>query len=64
MNGITSKQIEGSQNRRRRAWLRSRRHYHNPMLVLNMSMCNSENGWETGWNRFFNPPGSHENVWC
>lgn len=30
------------------------------MLVLSMSVFNSE----AGWNRIFNPVPRHENVWC
>jgi hypothetical protein len=63
MNATTSKQIKLGRNRRRRAWFRSRNRYHNPVLVLNMSMFNSETGWETGWNRIFSQRSTHENVW-
>ena len=64
MNATSSKQIKVSRSRRRPACFGSRRRYHNPMLVLNMSIFNSETGWETGWNRIFSPRPSHENVWC
>jgi hypothetical protein len=63
MNATTSKQIKVGRNRPRRASLRWRNRYHDPLLVLNMSMFNSETGWETGWNRIFNQRSSHENVW-
>jgi hypothetical protein len=33
---------------------------HDPMLVLNMSISNSDRGW----NRIFNPLPQRENVWC
>ena len=80
MNATSSEQIKVSRSRWRPACFGSPRRYHNPMLVLNMSLgggsgssClwvrsrsifNSETGWETGWNRIFNPRPSHENVWC
>ena len=63
-NTTRSKQVKVSRSRRQPACSGSRGHYHNPMLVLNMSIFNSEAGWETGWNRIFNPNPSHENVWC
>lgn len=44
---------------RSRHWLRRRRRQHDPMLVLNISIFNSTDGW----NRVFNPVPRHENVW-
>lgn len=43
-----------------RQWFRGRRRWHNPMLVLNMSIFNSSGGW----NRIFNPVAHPETVWC
>ena len=43
-----------------RKWVLSRRRWHDPMLVLNMSIFNSG----SGWNRIFNPVPARENVWC
>ena len=40
-----------------RELFRRRRRKHDPMLVLNMSVFNSEDGW----NRVFNPLKVHEN---
>jgi hypothetical protein len=40
-----------------RAKFRRRRRTHDPMLVLNMSLFNSEDGW----NRVFNPVKVREN---
>jgi hypothetical protein len=37
----------------------ARRHWHDPMLVLNMSIFN----FDGGWNRVFNPIPQRENVW-
>lgn len=42
-----------------RKWFQRRRRWHDSMLVLNMSIFNSENGW----NRILNRLPSHENVW-
>lgn len=44
---------------RRRKFFQRRRRWHDPMLVLNMSIFNSDNGW----NRILNRLPSHENVW-
>jgi hypothetical protein len=41
-------------------WFRRSRRRHDPMLVLNMSIFNSERGW----NRIFDPLPQRENVWC
>ena len=41
-------------------WFHRRRHAHDPMLVLNMSIFNSERSWEP----VFNPMASRENVWA
>jgi len=43
-----------------RKWFRARRRWHDPMLVLNMSIFNSG----SGWNRVFNSVRARENVWC
>jgi hypothetical protein len=43
-----------------RKWLRARQRWHDPMLVLNMSIFNSG----SSWNRIFNPVSQRENVWC
>ena len=45
--------------RRSGRWFRRACRRHDPMLVLNMSIFNSDRGW----NRIFNPPLQHENVW-
>ncbi len=41
----------------RRGIFRRRRRMHDPMLVLNMSIFNFDNGWD----RIFNPLKAHEN---
>ena len=43
-----------------RKWFRARRHRHDRMLVLNMSIFNSG----SRWNRIFTPISQRENVWC
>jgi hypothetical protein len=43
--------------RERRGILRPRRRMHDPLLVLNMSIFNLDDGW----NRTFNPLKIHEN---
>ena len=40
-----------------RETFRHRRRVHDPMLVLNMSIFNFDNGWD----RIFNPLKAHEN---
>jgi len=42
-----------------RKWFQRRRRWHDPMLVLNMSIFNVDGGW----NRVFNPIPQRENVW-
>ena len=42
-----------------RKWFQRRRRAHDPMLVLNMSIFNSEKSWEC----IFNPLSQRENVW-
>ena len=42
-----------------RKWFQRRRRAHDPMLVLNMSIFNSEKSWEC----IFTPPPQRENVW-
>jgi hypothetical protein len=44
---------------RLRNWFRARRRWHDPMLVFNMSVFNSGNGWS----RIFNSVAARENVW-
>jgi hypothetical protein len=46
------------QNRSRK-WFRARRRWHDPMLVLSMSIFNSGRGWD----RTFSPIPERENVW-
>jgi hypothetical protein len=43
--------------RERRGLFRPRRRMHDPLLVLNMSIFN----FDDGWNRTFNPLKIHEN---
>ena len=45
---------------RPRRWFRRSRREHDPMLVLSMSIFNSDRGW----NRIFSPFSQRENVWC
>lgn len=42
-----------------RKWFRARRRWHDPMLVLNMSIFNSDSGWK----RIFDPIPRRDNVW-
>jgi hypothetical protein len=42
-----------------RKWFQRPRRWHDPMLVLNMSIFN----FDGGWNRVFNPIPQRENVW-
>jgi hypothetical protein len=42
-----------------RKWFQRRRRAHDPMLVLNMSIFNSEKSWECIFNRL----PQRENVW-
>jgi hypothetical protein len=42
-----------------RKWFRVRRRWHDPMLVLNMTLFNSD----SGWNRIFTAAPQRENVW-
>ena len=42
-----------------RKWFQRRRRWHDPMLVLNMSIFN----FDGGWNRVFNPIPQRENIW-
>ena len=52
---------QGKMNQKKsRRWFRARRRWHDPMLVLNMSIFNSG----SSWNRLFNPVPQRENVWC
>lgn len=44
---------------KQRKFLQWRRRWHDPMLVLNMSIFNSG----SSWNRIFNPVPQRENVW-
>jgi hypothetical protein len=47
-------------NQTPRKSFRARRRRHDPMLVLNTSIFNSDRGW----NRIFSPVPQRENVWC
>ena len=47
-------------HKKSRKWFGTRRRRHDPMLVFNMSIFNSGNGW----NRMFNTMPQRENVWC
>ena len=47
-------------HKKSRKWFRARRRWHNPMLVLNMSIFNSG----SSWNRIVSPVPQRENVWC
>jgi hypothetical protein len=52
---------KGKMNQKKsRRWFRARRRWHDPMLVLNMSIFNSG----SSWNQIFNPVPQRENVWC
>ena len=44
---------------KQRKFFQWRRRWHDPMLVLNMSIFNSG----SSWNRIFNPVPQRENVW-
>jgi len=59
MNGTKPSQTNPNKRSNWRKLLRSRRRRHDPMLVVNMSIFNSE----PGWNRIFNPVPARENVW-
>jgi hypothetical protein len=59
MNLTDLTQAKARRGRKSRWWFRRRRHRHDPMLVLNLSLFN----FEGGWNRTFNPVPRHENVW-
>jgi hypothetical protein len=50
--------LTSPKNRRSREWFRPRRRWHDPMLVLNMSIFNSGSSWD----RIFNPMPQRENV--
>jgi hypothetical protein len=39
---------------------RARQRWHDPMLVLSMSIFNSD----SSWNRIFNPIPQRQNIWC
>jgi hypothetical protein len=51
---------EKMNQKKSRRWFPARRRWHDPMLVLNMSIFNSG----SSWNRIFNPVPQRENVWC
>jgi hypothetical protein len=57
---MNSTNLKTRKIKRARNWFRPRRDWHDPMLVLNMSIFNSG----TGWNRTFNRVPQRENVWC
>jgi hypothetical protein len=59
MNSTNPSQRETSKRGKWRKFLQPRRHRHDPMLVLNLSLFN----FEGGWNRTFNPTRERENVW-
>ena len=50
---------KATRRRQPQSLLRSRRRSHDPMLVFNMSIFNSGDGW----NRIFNRIPQRENVW-
>ena len=56
MKTTNLKQTRVAKPQKRFQW---RRRWHDPMLVLNMSIFNSG----SGWNRIFNPVPQRENVW-
>jgi hypothetical protein len=45
---------------KQRKFFQRRNRWHDPMLVLNMSIFNSG----SSWNHIFNPIPQRENVWC
>jgi hypothetical protein len=51
------KTLRGNPERNWRKIFQRRGQVHDPMLVFNMSIFNSPNGWE----RIFNPLKAHEN---
>ena len=60
MNSGKLTQRKISNGRKRQKFLQPRRRPHDPMLVFNMSLFNSE----PAWNRVFSPLKQRENVWC
>lgn len=42
-----------------RKWFARQRRFHDPMLILSMSIFNSGRSWE----QIFNPIAQRENVW-
>jgi hypothetical protein len=59
MNSGELMQRKLSNVRKRRRFLQPRRQPHDPMLVFNMSLFNSE----PTWNRLSSPLKQRENVW-
>jgi hypothetical protein len=45
---------------KQRKFFQRQSRWHDPMLVLNMSIFNSG----SSWNHIFNPIPQRENVWC
>jgi hypothetical protein len=60
MNSGKLTQREISNGRKWRKFLQPHRRPHDPMLVFNMSLFNSE----PAWSRVFSPLKQRENVWC
>ena len=59
LKGSVMNKEKMNQKKSRRGF-RARRRWHDPMLVLSMSIFNSG----SSWNRIFNPVPQCENVWC
>jgi hypothetical protein len=57
---LPGKRAPGTKVTRSGRWFRRSRRWHDPMLVLNMSIFNSDRGC----NRVFNPIPQRENIWC
>jgi hypothetical protein len=59
--GKQERRVKTSQRTVAGEWRRTfarRRRFHDPLLVLNMSVFN----FDDGWNRIFNKPKVHENA--
>ena len=52
--------LKNAKTAKSRKWFRLRRRPHDPMLVLNMSIFNSERSWD----RIFDVIPRRENVWA
>jgi hypothetical protein len=57
---VNATNLKKTRIKRVRNWFRARPRRHDPLLVFNMSIFNSGNGW----NRIFNALPQRENVWC